>query len=79
VQSQRRSVDEVHPLIATKAASARDHFNEVVMSLTERIDGRHVEAAGMKLLLSLPLLLTALIVFADPLAAQAASETPDKR
>ena len=42
--TQRRSVDEVHPLIATKASSARDHFNEVILSLTERVDGRHIEA-----------------------------------
>src|ERR1700751_3049086 len=26
--TRRRSVDEVHKLIATKASSARDHFNE---------------------------------------------------
>jgi alpha-glucosidase len=42
--TQWRSVDEVHKLIATKASSARDHFNEVVVSLTERVDGRRMEA-----------------------------------
>ncbi|MET0309175.1 MAG: glycoside hydrolase family 97 protein [Sphingomonas sp.] len=39
----RRSVDEVHKLIATKASSARDHFNEVTISLTERVDGRRMD------------------------------------
>ncbi len=34
--SKTRSVDEVHPLIATKAASTRDRFNELVLSLMER-------------------------------------------
>lgn len=33
--SDRRSVDVVHRLVATKAATARDHFNEVTIGLVE--------------------------------------------
>jgi alpha-glucosidase len=41
--SARRSVDVMHKLIATKASSARDHFNEVVIAMTERGDGRRMD------------------------------------
>lgn len=36
----RSSVDETHPLTATKAASARNHFNEMTVALHEA-DGAH--------------------------------------
>jgi len=39
----RRSVDETHKLIATKASTARDHFNELTVDLTERGDGRQMQ------------------------------------
>ncbi len=38
--SETRSVDEVHPLIATKESSTRDRFNELALSLVERGEPR---------------------------------------
>lgn len=41
--SERRTIDETHTLVATKASSARDHFNEIMVAMTERGDGRRMD------------------------------------
>lgn len=38
--SETRTVDEAHPLIATKTSSTRDRFNELALSLVERGEPR---------------------------------------
>ncbi|HTM81135.1 glycoside hydrolase family 97 protein [Asticcacaulis sp.] len=43
VDSKTSSADNTYPLIATKAATARDHYNELSISLVERTEGRKMD------------------------------------
>lgn len=41
--ASRRSVDQHYPLVATKASTARDHFNELTLNFQEQGSGRKLD------------------------------------